>query len=340
VVIAALVLGLLLKDLSTRDFGAAELERYSYQPYGVSLEATRIHRIHTGWALGDGQAFLTIAADPAAEGPALALDIPVYRMGRIGWSLVIRAIAWGDVDRMPFAVTVGGLLAYGSLAAVSLSLVPRWGYRMLLVPLIPGVLVGLVQGTSEVLAGVFALGALGATTARWAAMSGLALGITRADFATVVPAARRPSPAVAGAAFGAVALQLFLIAGLGLQRMGITEAPLDLPGFGYLNALAATDGSPTAVINTSIGVLLLAALVARMVSTARSVPLYAFACGATALLVACLPELAVAQEDSYLRVTAAAMIFLVIPQPSRTGNFRLRPTPGSEAPHSESLESS
>lgn len=312
--VAAIALGLFLKDVSTHGLGPAELERYAAQPYGVSFDASDVSRLHLLWTLGDGQAFVSIAADPLAQGPVKGLDHPGYRMARIGWSLLIRGFALGDIDRLPVAVTLASLVSFAALAMYAVRLVPLWGPRALLVPFTPGVLVGLIQGTAEVLGALLLVVAMTAQHTASASVSGVLLGITRPSYATALPGAHRWMPALIGAAASAAILQLVLTNGLGLRTFGVGSGQLDVPVAGYLTAISNSGWTDAVVRNTAIGMILVAVLAGYCLD--RRVGLgYRSACFATAALVLCLPASAVIQAGSYLRVTGGAMILLMMPRP-------------------------
>jgi len=331
VVVAAVGLGFVVKDLSTQSFGPAAIQRYSAQPYGVPIDTEDMSKLHSRWALGDGQAYVTIAADPTAEGPVQNLDLPGYRMARIGWSMVIRAFAWGDNDRLPQAVTIAGLASYGALAVCATRLVPTWGYRALLLLVTPGVLIALVQGTAEILGVLLLVFAISGRRPWATASAGVLLGITRPSYATALPAARNPwLPLVGASAGAALILQGYLVFGLGLERVGFTRLPVDWPGVGYVKALAPSDGSGIAIMNTLIGLILVASLGfigLRRGGDATIGRRFAFI--ATAVLVLCLPAGAIIQQGSYLRVTGAAMVLLIMPMTDLSNSMTVAASPES-----------
>lgn len=312
--VVAVSLGLFLKDVSTHGLGAAELERYAAQPYGVTIDAADVSRLHLLWTLGDGQAFVTIAADPLAEGPVRGLDLPAYRMARVGWSLLIRGLALGDIDQLPVAVTLASLGSFAALAMYAVRLVPLWGPRALLVPLTPGVLVGFVQGTAEILGALLLVVAMTAQHTASASVAGVLLGITRPSYATALPGAHRWLPALIGAVASAAILQAVLTNGLGLRTFGMGSGHFDVPFGGYLTAISNSGWTEVVVRNTGIGIILVAALAGYCLDR-RVGRGYRLACFATAVLVLCLPAIAVIQPGSYLRVTGGAMILLMMPRP-------------------------
>ena len=57
--------------VTSQGFDGADLERFEAQPYGVDLpDAYRDVPFLLAWTRGDGQAYVALAADPWAQGPA------------------------------------------------------------------------------------------------------------------------------------------------------------------------------------------------------------------------------------------------------------------------------
>jgi hypothetical protein len=113
----------------------------------------------------DGVYAYAIALDPGARGEAHeVIDFPAYRYGRPGYGWLAWLLSFGRPGAIPLALAVISVLAMG-IAGVCASLVcsslgsSAWGG--LVVPMNPGLVIGVVADTSEPLqASLLALGLL------------------------------------------------------------------------------------------------------------------------------------------------------------------------------------
>lgn len=186
------------------------------------------------WTRGDGQAFVVLASDLDADGPAQELAVPVYRYSRAGYAWLGRLAALGRNDWVPIglmAVNSAALVAIGSMASALAH--PR-GPAALLLTANPAIYVGFASDTAEPLGVALLMAVLTASDGRGAGVWAGLLAAVRPSLATAVPARGRNLPAV---------LIPLALVGVGLHLLGsllftgnasIPPDTLVLPMTGYV----------------------------------------------------------------------------------------------------------
>lgn len=214
--------------------GADDLTRFEQQS-GIDLPAW-YGDIPTllGWTRGDGTAFVTLGTDPMFEGPASRLLSANYRFQRVGLALAGRVAVLGNKELVPVGLLLVNLVAAGWYAArvVDLAAADR---RLLWLLANPALYLGVAGSTAETLG--LALALVATTSASHVSLiSAFLLGTVRADYATVLPAGKRPvvTTALAGSSFLMVSLvgQLIGPGGSGMHNFVI-------PFTGYWEAITA-----------------------------------------------------------------------------------------------------
>jgi len=225
-----------LQFVERSGFGPEDLAYYERVSYGVDLPD------HYGdtpywlaWSRGDGQAYVTLAGDPWAEGPVLGLAAGLYRYARIGYAWAALALTFGQLELIPYGLFAVSMLSLGILGWVVGRNLHRWGPRSLILLVVPGALIAAASDTAEAFG--LALSTLAVTTPMPGAVAAaLALGVVRPDFATTLFLRGRRSlwliGACAVAAIGVRALGL----SLGLENPGINHN-LTWPFVGYFAVL-------------------------------------------------------------------------------------------------------
>lgn len=218
-------------------FGPDDLTRYEERAYGVDLPDDLGHQpFWLTWTRGDGQAYITLAADPLAQSQVRELSVALYRYSRVGYAWAALGVVAGNLDLVPiglFAVNIGSV-AY--LAWIAARNIEKWGPRSLALGLIPGVLISTMTDTAEAFGA--ALAAAGLVGGRLPALlAAAALGIVRPDFVTALFLRGRAGLSLAAATLGtAVGIRLFG-AGLGLDYAGL-NGNLTFPLVGYFDVWA------------------------------------------------------------------------------------------------------
>lgn len=213
-------------------YGEADLDRF-HANTGIDLPSwyADVPPLLT-WARGDGEVFLALAADPLIEDEASRIGSPGYRFTKSGYSWAVGLVALGSPALMPIAATLVNVMAAGVYANW---VARRWEQdeRMVLLLVNPAMIIGFVSDASEPMAlAALALAVSAMSRAGWA---GALVGVVRPDYATVLPAARRPWAAVMGAGVAVAAIRVAAQAlgfdGLdGLDRFGV-------PFRGYVDGL-------------------------------------------------------------------------------------------------------
>lgn len=233
-VVAASTMRAVYADAS--GFGPSDLERFEARAYGVDLPD------HYGdtpfwltWSRGDGQAYVTLAADPLAQDEVRDLGVALYRFSRVGYAWAALALIAGQFHLIPIGLFAINIFSLAILSWIAVRRMPQWGPRALTLVVVPGVLISVVTDTAEALGMALAAIALVANPVR-SRLAAVALGLVRPDFATVFfLRGRKGALLVALTAVGAIAIRLFGF-GLGLDYTGL-NGNLTLPLLGYIETL-------------------------------------------------------------------------------------------------------
>jgi len=296
-------------------FDADDLAYYEGTPYGVDLPD------HYGdtpywlaWSRGDGQAYVTLAGDPWAEGPVLGLGVALYRYARIGYSWAALALTFGQVDLIPYGLFAVSLLSLGLTGWIVGRNLPHWGSRGLILLVVPGALISAASDTAEAFG--LALSALAVTTPMPGAVAAaLALGVVRPDFATTLFLRGKRSLWLIGAC-GATAIGVRLLGlALGLDYAGLNNN-LTWPFVGYFEVLGA---QPLVERAVTIGLLAVASLtIVQGVNNERGWRRLAFL--STGLFVLLLAPLVLVDYQNSLRAAAGLSLIWAIPPGAETGS--------------------
>jgi hypothetical protein len=215
-------------------FEATDLAVYEARSYGVDLpDWYGRHPFFLAWSRGDGQAFMTIAADPLAEGPAREFDNALYRYGRLGFSVLARVAVLGRIDLVPIGFVAVNALAVLWIGWVAGTHVGTWGRRALLLPLNPAVVIGFMADTAEVVAIATLLLAVVARRTTSAVAAAALLASTRESYSTASLLASRPMPVALAILVAVTAIRVVGVVALGLPWSG-AGGNLALPFAGYL----------------------------------------------------------------------------------------------------------
>jgi hypothetical protein len=237
--VLAVALGLWFRTIFVgfMGFGPADLSAFEAREYGIDLpDWYGSHPYLLAWSRGDGQAFVTLAGDPWARGPAAEFEPALYRYSRVGYAWAGRLAALGRVDLVPIGllvVSVASLAAIGWTAGGRLA---TWGPRSVVLAIVPAALVATAASTAEAFAAALAVaatlssGAIGVSAAA-------VLGLVRPDFGSVVLLRGKPGLWRAAACLaGAIGVRVFGGAVLGLSGGGLDDN-LTIPVAGYLDVL-------------------------------------------------------------------------------------------------------
>jgi hypothetical protein len=216
------------------DLSPADLQRFEAQS-GIDLpDAYGDLPFFLLWTRGDGQAFVTLAADLTLDGPSQRLMVPSYRYGRVGYAWLGRIAALGRVDWIPIGLMAVNLVSLAGIAAITAKLVGRFGARAYLLVLNPGLYVGFARDTAEP-AGVLLL--LLAVVSGSAVVAGIAaggLGTLRPSLALGLPVRGRNLLAVIGSS----AVLFGLVRAVAYLNIDDTTTPIETivpPLTGYLD---------------------------------------------------------------------------------------------------------
>jgi hypothetical protein len=192
------------------------------------LPVTDVGRWFSAWALGDGQAFAVIAADPLGLEIGDRLGYPAYRYGRAGFGWLAWAASLGRAEWVPYGLAIVGSLAVVATLVLAVRLRPSLGPKAWLIILNPAVFIAFAGDTAETL-GIFAL-ALAISSGYWWASA--AVGVIRESY--IVALVGRWRSMVWGLA------SALLLAVLWALRFGFESGQyggnLGLPLIGYFEA--------------------------------------------------------------------------------------------------------
>jgi hypothetical protein len=312
VALASIALGLGMRFLFVHymDFGAADLLLYESRSYGVDLPEWYGERpFFLAWSRGDGQAYVTLAADPWAQGPAREMTPALYRYSRVGYAWAARVAGLLQTSLIPVGLLAVNLGALGYLGWVAGSRLRRWGPRALALALSPGAYIAFVSDTAEALGLALVTGAVLASTLIPGMASGLLLGLVRPDFATAIFRGRRPWALLMVVAGSAIAIRLLGFVVLDLD-WAVTDGTLTVPFGGYLDALPQQSLLPAAI---TVGLLLVAVLTTLHGVTARESVLVRLAYLLTGGFVLLLSSKVLIDPMNSLRAAAALSLVWAIP---------------------------
>jgi hypothetical protein len=120
----------------------------------------------------DGITFYRLALDPftgARTEFGITLDTPPYRNQRIGYPFIVWLLSLGHARWVPALLVIVNIAAAAAMAAFGGAFSRRLGYHALwgvIVPLYPGFLLTLSRDLAEIVASMFAMGAIWAISAR------------------------------------------------------------------------------------------------------------------------------------------------------------------------------
>lgn len=309
---------------SAAGLGPDHLTVFEAQPYGYDLpDWYGDHPVLLPWTIGDGQAFVVLAADPLARGPLGELGIPGYRYGRVLPSLIGRLLVGGNPSLVPLALLVVNSACVVTIGYLAWRLTALWGVRSLLLAANPAIFIGYWGDTAEPLGILLVIGSLGLVGRFGSTASSVLLGITRPSYATAL--VRRDSWWLALAAVGtALAFRILVVEALLNLETGDLSTNFTLPGLGYIDGWSRADQLSQFVM--------VAVASAAVLTILRGLPLgmnrrFSWAFISTGLLVLLLDGGVVAGYENLLR--AAGVLPLVWVTWERAADPDGRPTTGS-----------
>lgn len=259
IAVAAVAIGIVAIGwaVAINDFGAQDLERFE-QRSGIDFpdQYGNLPWLLT-WSRGDGQAFMTIAADLDASDAAQRLGRPGYRYSRIGFSVAIWLFAFGTSSLLPVGVVAANLTFLGLTGWIVGRRVGGQGLAVCLA-VVPGIIIATAAGTAEILGVLLTLIALTASRLPGGIAAAI-LGITRPEFGLVL-LLRGKEGALRLVLCGASAVGIRVLASaLGLSaRFG--QDALSLPLGGYIEAIPL-QALPHALVTAAIACFGIATIV-------------------------------------------------------------------------------
>lgn len=287
-------------------FGPDDLNTFEERPYGFEL-ASDTPPFFLTWARGDGQAFMSIAADLNGDGVSSELGLQSYRMSRIAHSLLARTFSLGRIDLLPYGIAAASFAAYAGLLAVSVRLTDFLGLRALVLALSPAAIIGTVFDTAEGLGTLLATVALTTSTLWLGMLAGAALGITRPSYGTAALASRSGPLVPTAVVLAGLALQALLVFGFGVEFAG-SGRNIVIPLTGYLDALATIH--PATMASAGV-VLLMAVTLFRHSLDPRFTGSFRIAAAVSAGLAVSVGPATFVGPMSPLRVSGALVLLLV-----------------------------
>ena len=294
--------------VDTARFGPTDLRLYEERSYGVDLPDRYAEQpFWLTWTRGDGQAYVTLAADPLAQDETRSLGVSLYRFSRVGYSwLALAAVGW-RFEFIPYGLFAVGMISLGVLGWIAARRLRPWGYRSLALVAVPGALISVSTDTAEAMG--IALCALAlVTSGKRGLLPAFLLGIVRPDFATALfLRGARGGVLVAVCGAGAVLIRLLGL-GLGLPYAGLNDN-LSFPLQGYVDVLGTQPPVDTAV---TIGLALVAVItigrgILHETGWARLAPL------TTGLFVLMLSPAVLFGAQNSLRAAAALWLVWAVP---------------------------
>ena len=290
------------------DLGPADLERFESRS-GVDLpDAYGKTPFFLLWTRGDGQAYVTLAADLDLDGPAQHLLLPSYRYTRVGYAWLGRIVALGRVAWVPVGLMLVNLTALAAIGALTGRLVHRFGERAYLVLLNPGLYVGFATDTAEPLGLLLLMVAVVTGSVLLTGVASFALGTVRPSFGIGLPARGRNLGVLIGSVAGG-ALLIRLIALLAIQDNTTPIETLGLPFAGYWEIIS-TEPQTEAV---GAALLLFAALTTAFVGGFRRSGAVRIAWLANAVLMLCLGPFVLNDPFNWTRAAAVLPVLWALP---------------------------
>lgn len=192
------------------------------------LEIGSPHPWFTAWALGDGQAYALIAADPLGRKLADNVREAAYRYARAGYGWSAGAIVLGSQPRIPSALAIVGAIALLATLGLATWLRIRIGPRAWWIVLNPALYLGFAGDTSEPMA--IALLVVAIAWDSWIAAA--LLGVTRPTYLVAVWGQWRLFlPGLAAA----VLLAAYSLVAFGADAMVPSGGRIGLPFVAYLD---------------------------------------------------------------------------------------------------------
>jgi hypothetical protein len=120
----------------------------------------------------DGLTFYRFALDPftsARTAYGITLDNPSYRNQRIAYPFIVWLLSLGHAQWVPWLLVIVNIAAIAMMAAFAGALSKRFGHHALwgvILPLYPGFILTFSRDLAEIVASMFAIGAIWAITAR------------------------------------------------------------------------------------------------------------------------------------------------------------------------------
>lgn len=307
-VIMALVVALVRLGLAeSRGYGPADVIRFGEQPYGVDLPQNT-PPFFLMWSRGDGQAFMSIAADLDGDGASAGLGRQAYRMSRIGHSVVARGLSFGQIDLLPFGLASASFLAYGCLLAAAVRLTDQLGYRAMLLGLTPAAIIGTTYDTAEGFGSLLLVVGLTSTSLSSGIAAGALLGVTRPSFGTGILASRHGAIVPVATIAAAIALQAWLALDLGVGFSGF-GGNFVMPFTGFVAELPRMTWP---VFTSAAIVVVIAAILVRHAFDVRFTPGFRLAGAVTAIIAISVGPATFVEPGSPLRVSGAAFVLLVL----------------------------
>jgi hypothetical protein len=287
-------------------FGPQDLDRYAETAHGFELSRDTPPFFLT-WSRGDGQAFMSIAADLNGDGVSRGLGLQTYRMSRIAHSVLARLFALGRIEWLPYGLAASSFAAYAGLLAVSVRLTDTLGIRSLALGLSPAAIFGTMFDTAEGLGTLLATVALTTSTLWLGVLSGAVLGIARPSYGTAVLASRVGPVVPASTVLAGAALQLLLVFGFGLPFAG-SGGNIVIPFTGYIAALPSMH---IVTIPSALVVLAMAVILFTYSVESRFTGSFRVAAAVSALLAISVGPSTFVGPMSPLRVSGALVVLLV-----------------------------
>jgi hypothetical protein len=233
--------------------------RTVYQPIDPQGAIDRVEEIYdldigsphpwfTAWALGDGQAYALIAADPSGHKLADNVREAAYRYARAGYGWSAGAIVLGSQPRVPYALASVGVIALLATLGLATWLRVRMGPRAWWIVLNPALYLGFAGDTSEPMA--IALLVVAMAWDSWVAAA--LLGVTRPTYLVSVWGRwRLVLPGLAAASI----LAGYSLLAFGSDAMIPSAGRIGLPFVAYLDhiSLAGVALLAVALVTTIIG---------------------------------------------------------------------------------------
>lgn len=120
----------------------------------------------------DGLTFYRLALDPFTHDQTahgIRLDNPPYRQQRIGYPLIVWMLSFGQSAWIPLLLVVVNIIAAAAMAAFAGAFARHYGQHALwgvIVPLYPGFVLTFSRDLAEIVAAMFAMGAIWAVASR------------------------------------------------------------------------------------------------------------------------------------------------------------------------------